>query len=69
MPKGRKVIKNGNTIHRFNVRRKFRIGSRKTGTSALQMTTEALKTVLGRVDQKRYHAKARTVLAMRGITA
>ena len=67
MPKGRRVVKTGNSVHKFNVRRKFRIGTRKSGQSALQMTTEALKAVLERTDQKRYHEKASAVLAMRGV--
>ena len=67
MPKGRKVVKTGNIIHKFNVKRKFRIGTREAGLSALQMTTEALKAVLDRADKKRYHSNARAVLAMRGV--
>jgi RNA:NAD 2'-phosphotransferase (TPT1/KptA family) len=68
MPKGRRVEKRGNAIHKFNVQRKFRIGTRKAGRAAHSMTTEALKEILEKADQKRYHQKARTVLAMRGVT-
>lgn len=68
MPKNRKVIKNGNTVTVLSVPSKLRIGTRKSGTSALLMTTEALKDVLTKKDNSRYHNKARTVLAMRGVT-
>ena len=67
MPKGRKVVKTDGRTQKFNVKRKLRIGTRKSGQSAFQMTTEALKTVLERSDQKRYHNKARAALAMRGV--
>jgi len=66
MPKQRKVLKTGNTVNKFNVPSKLRIGTRKSGTSAFLMTTEALKDVLTKKDHGRYHNKARTVLAMRG---
>jgi len=68
MPKARKVVKNGNAIHKFNVRRKLRIGTRKTGVSAFSMATQALKDVLDNVNQKRYHSNARAALATRGVT-
>jgi hypothetical protein len=68
MPKNRKVTKVDHRIIRENMPRKMLIGTRKTGVSAFGMTIEALKAVLGRVDQKRYHNKARAVLASRGVT-
>jgi predicted phage tail protein len=69
MPKGRKIVKIDGRVKRFNIQRKFRIGTRKNGVSALGMTIEALKAVLEKADQKRYHSNARAVLAMRGVTA
>lgn len=69
MPKARKVVKNGNAIHKFNVKRKMRIGTRKAGTSAYRMSTEALKAVLEKFDMRRWHDNARAVLASRGVTA
>lgn len=67
MPKNRKIVKQGGHAQNFNVQRKFRIGTRKSGTCAFGMTTDALKAVLENFDQKRYHAKARAVLVMRGV--
>ena len=69
MPKNRKVVKTDNRVQKLNVQSKFRIGTRSSGKSALGMTTRALKEVLEKADQKRYHNKARAVLAMRGIAA
>jgi len=68
MPKNRKVTKVDHRVIRQNTPRKMRIGNRKSGVSAFGMTIEALKAVLGRTDQSRYHNKARAVLAMRGVT-
>jgi len=67
MPKNRKITKDGNRTIVLKVPNKLRIGTRKSGTSALHMTTEALKDVLTKKDNSRYHNKARTVLAMRGV--
>ena len=49
-----------------NDRRKFRIGNRKGGTSALDMTTKDLLDVLSNPDKKKYHSKAVAVLKHRG---
>jgi len=69
MPKGRKITKVGNYIKRQNVQRKFRIGTRKAGKPAHEMTTDDLKAVLERESDKRYHNKVRAVLALRGVVA
>lgn len=45
---------------------KFRIGNRKGGKSALLMTNQQLMDVLKDPNKKRYHHKARAVLAARG---
>ena len=66
MPKARKVIKLNNKVLKLNVQRKFRIGSRKGPTSALQMSTKDLKKVMEDSNKKRYHNKAAAVLRMRG---
>lgn len=69
MPKNRTKKKNENgaiIVTRPNP--KFRIGSRKGGKSALLMSNDELIAVLDDSNKKRYHAKARTVLANRGVT-
>lgn len=68
MPKSRRVVKNANAIHKYNVLRKFRVGTRKDGTSALRMTTDVLKAILEKADMRKYHQNVKTVLAMRGLT-
>ena len=69
MPKLRKRAKGQQRSSAINVRRKLRVGTRKDGVSALQMTTEALKTALTEDNKKRWHSNIVTVLNMRGITA
>ncbi len=68
MPKNRNVVKKDGLIRKYNVASKLRIGTRKSGTAAHLMSTEALQAVLNSNDKKRYHTKARTVLAARGVT-
>lgn len=46
---------------------KFRIGTRKSGKSALMMSNDELKDVLNDKNKKRYHSKAAQVLKARGI--
>jgi hypothetical protein len=69
MPKIKLTNKINNIKVRFPVRRKFRIGNRKTGRSALGMSTEELHKVLGNPDQRKYHGNARAVLKERGTGA
>ena len=67
MPKGRKVIKTANSVKKVNVKRKLRIGTRKSGTAANMMSTEALKEVLNTDSKSKWHKNARTVLSQRGV--
>ena len=48
---------------------KFRIGTRKSGKSAVLMSNEAWLAVLANEGQRRYFAKAGAVLKLRGVTA
>jgi len=64
MPKMRgdgKKLKKGVTV-----RRKFRIGTRKSGRSAHEMTNDELRDYATR--ESKYAAKAIQVLALRGVT-
>ena len=66
MPKSKKTIKiDGRTIHHKNPM-KLRIGTRKTGKSALAMSTAELLAVLEVKDKRKWHDRARTVLRARG---
>ncbi len=68
MPKNRRRTKMQNgVIKHERPRTKLRIGTRKTGKSALHMSSDDLKAVVNNIDMKRYHDKARMVLAKRGI--
>lgn len=68
MPKNRKVSKSPTgAVTKSRPQHKLRIGNRKSGVSALSMTTDTLKNVLNSNDKSRYHKNARTVLALRGI--
>ncbi len=67
MPKSTKVTKKDGVIHRQKVSMKMRIGPRKSGTSALAMSTEELLAVLEVSDKSKWHQKARTVLVSRGV--
>jgi len=67
MPKNNRVEKRDGIIKKHKVSATLRVGTRKAGTSALKMTTEALKTLLIGDSHKSDHANARTVLRMRGI--
>lgn len=66
MPKNRRVIKTASSIKKVNVKRKLRIGTRKSGIAANTMTNEKLKEVLKDTNKTRYHTKVRTVLNARG---
>lgn len=68
MPKNRKIVKIANAIHKLRVPATLRIGTRKSGTSAHRMSTDALKAVLETAGQKRWHQNALSVLALRGVT-
>lgn len=68
MPKNRTRTKNENGA--WVVSRpcsKLRIGTRKSGKSALIMSNDELIAVLDDANKKRYHHKARTVLLNRGV--
>jgi len=68
VPKNRKVSKNVEGVITKSIpTTKLRIGNRKSGRSALLMTTAELKEVLEKDDYKKYHQKARTVLRQRGV--
>ena len=67
MPKNR-VTKKSNTgaVSHFRPSTKLRIGTRKSGKSAFLMSTEDLVKVIEDKNKTRYHAKAKTVLSLRG---
>lgn len=67
MPKSTKVTKKDGVIHRQKVAMKLRIGTRKNGKSAIAMSNEELLAVLEVSDKSKWHHKARTVLATRGV--
>ncbi len=68
MPKNRTRTKSstGAIIHSRPCS-KFRIGTRKSGKSALLMSTDELRAVLADGTKRRYFAKVIAVLKMRGI--
>lgn len=68
MPKRIRTKKVDGRIIRTILPHKFRIGTRKGGTSAVTMSTAELKTVLETSGKGRWHQNARTVLATRGVT-
>jgi len=68
MPKQRKRVKKGQVMKKSNVLRKFRIGNRKNGMAAEQMSTEALVKVLADTNKMKYHKNAATVLKTRVIS-
>ena len=65
MPKSRKVTKKDGIVHKQNVATKFLIGNRKTGMSANLMSNSALEAVIADKNRKKFHNKARQVLAIR----
>ena len=65
MPKSNKVIKKDGRHFTQKVATKFKIGNRKTGTAANLMSTAQLEAVLEDSNRKKYHNKARQVLATR----
>lgn len=67
MPKSTKIVKKDGVIHRQKVPMKMRIGTRKSGQSAMAMSNDELKSVLESNDKTKWHPKARTVLALRGV--
>jgi len=69
MPKLRKREKGQPRSSALNVQRKLRVGTRKGGVSAIQMTTEALKDALIDPNKKRWINNIKAVLKMRGIAA
>jgi hypothetical protein len=67
MPKLRKRVTKGQVVKKENVKRKFRIGNRKGGLAAEQMTTEALIKVLADDNKRKFHKNAAIVLRTRPI--
>jgi len=65
MPKSVRKVKKDNRWIRVIVPTKFRIGTRKGGTSAQLMSKDQLQEVLLDPSKSKYHSKARTVLANR----
>lgn len=65
MPKSRKVTKKDGIIHKQNVATKLLIGNRKTGRSANLMSKAELEAVISDKNRKKFHNKARQVLAKR----
>ena len=67
MPKNTKVIKIDGITHRQKVQTKLRIGARKSGQSAITMSNAELQAVLESKDKRKWHQRARTVLAQRAM--
>ena len=65
MPKSNKVVKHDGRQFKQRVATKFKIGNRKTGTSANLMSTADLEKVLEDKNKKKFHNKVRAVLAKR----
>ena len=65
MPKSNKVVKHDGRQFKQKVATKFKIGNRKTGTAANLMSTSQLQAVLEDTNRKKFHNKARQVLANR----
>ena len=65
MPKSNKIVKRDGRQYKEKASTKFKIGNRKTGTSANLMSVAALEAVLKDSNRKKFHGKARQVLAMR----
>jgi len=69
MPKLRIRKKGAPRSSAKNVQRKFRIGTRKSGVSAIKMTTEDLQNALVDPNKSRYINNIKAVLNMRGVAA
>ncbi len=67
MPKSTKVTKIDGVIRRQKVPMKLRIGTRKSGKSAIAMSNEELQAVLESNDKRKWHYRARSVLEARGV--
>jgi len=67
MPKSTKVTKKDGAVRRQKVSMKLRIGTRKGGKSAVAMSNEELRATLESKDKRKWHNRARTVLAARGV--
>jgi len=65
MPKSNKVVKHDGRQFKQKVATKFKIGNRKTGTCANLMSKADLEKVLEDNGRKKFHNKARQVLAKR----
>ena len=65
MPKSIRKTKKDGYWTKVVVPTKFRIGNRKTGTSANLMSNEDLEKVLANNDQARYWSNAKAVLMSR----
>ena len=69
MPKLRVRKKGAPRSSARNVKRKFIVGTRKGGVSAIKMTTEDLQKALVDPNKRRYITSIQAVLNMRGIAA
>jgi hypothetical protein len=67
MPKNNKVSKHDGNIFKQKVPAKLRIGTRKSGKSAIAMSSAELQAVLESNDKRKWHYRARKVLRQRGI--
>jgi len=67
MPKMKRRAKGARASSATVIRSKFRIGTRKGGKSALQMSSDDLKAVLNDTNKTKFHSNAISVLRMRGI--
>jgi len=67
MAKRHILVKETNRTFRVKVATKFRIGPRKSGQCASQMSNSDLLAVLETADKSKYHSNAKTVLGYRGV--
>ena len=65
MPKSNKTVKHDGRQFQQKVCTKFKIGNRKTGISASLMSSSDLQKVIEDSNRKKFHNKARQVLALR----
>ena len=69
MPKKRvsRKTRGGHRVKGDSIRRKFRIGNRKTGKSAHDVSTSELLEIAEKGDRNKDRAMARKVLQLRGV--
>jgi len=68
MPKNNKTSKHDGKLFKQKVQATLSIGTRKGGTSAHTMSTEALLDVLKNKSHSKSHTNARKVLTLRGVS-